>query len=198
MALTRKFLSAMGIEAEKIDEIINAHSETVDALKEERDNAKADAQRYEADAKKLPDVQKELDELKKANPDDLYKKKYEDEHKAFEDYKADVEAKVTLAKQQEAYKKLLKDAGISEKYIDSILKISDVKSIEFEENGDVKGSDDLKKTMKENFSDFVVSEEKQGAGTATPPEGRGSGHKVSAAVQRIAEHRKNMYGSKED
>ena len=31
MALTRKFLAALGIEADKIDEIINAHSETVDA-----------------------------------------------------------------------------------------------------------------------------------------------------------------------
>lgn len=33
MALTRKFLAAMGIEADKIDSIIDAHTETVDALK---------------------------------------------------------------------------------------------------------------------------------------------------------------------
>ena len=59
MALTRKFLSALGIEADKVDEIINAHAETVNALKEERDN-------YKADAEKLPAVQKELDELKKS------------------------------------------------------------------------------------------------------------------------------------
>ena len=32
MALTRKFLTAMGIEDDKIDEIITAHSETVNAL----------------------------------------------------------------------------------------------------------------------------------------------------------------------
>jgi hypothetical protein len=43
MALTRKFLAAMGIEAEKVDEIIAAHTETVNALKEERDTAKAQA-----------------------------------------------------------------------------------------------------------------------------------------------------------
>ena len=38
MSFTRRFLSALGIEAEKIDEIINAHIEVVDGLKEERDN----------------------------------------------------------------------------------------------------------------------------------------------------------------
>jgi hypothetical protein len=35
MALTRKFLSALGIEAEKIDEIISSHTETVEGLKDE-------------------------------------------------------------------------------------------------------------------------------------------------------------------
>ena len=59
MALTRKYLSALGIEAEKIDEIISAHTETVDGLKDE-------IAKYKGDAEKLPAVQKELDELKKA------------------------------------------------------------------------------------------------------------------------------------
>ena len=44
MALTRKFLSALGIEEDKVDEIIKAHTETVDALKEQRDELKADAE----------------------------------------------------------------------------------------------------------------------------------------------------------
>ena len=57
MALTRKFLSALGIEEAKIDEIISAHADTVNALKEQRDG-------YKADADKLPTVQRELDDLK--------------------------------------------------------------------------------------------------------------------------------------
>ena len=40
MSLTRKMLKAMGIEDEKIDQIIEAHTETVDALKEQRDGYK--------------------------------------------------------------------------------------------------------------------------------------------------------------
>ena len=40
MSLTRKMLKAMGIEDEKIDQIIEAYTETVDALKEQRDQYK--------------------------------------------------------------------------------------------------------------------------------------------------------------
>ena len=53
MALTRKMLKAMGIEEEKIDEIIDAHTETVNALK---DQAKQDKDA----AARLESVQKEI------------------------------------------------------------------------------------------------------------------------------------------
>lgn len=45
MALTRKLLRSMGIEDEKIDQIIDAHTETVNALKDERDGLKDAADR---------------------------------------------------------------------------------------------------------------------------------------------------------
>ena len=57
MALTRKYLKALGIEDEKIEQIIEAHTETVDGLKNERDG-------FKASADKLAEVQKELDGLK--------------------------------------------------------------------------------------------------------------------------------------
>ena len=43
MALTRKMLKAMGIEDEKIDQIIEAHTETTDPLTRERDVYSLDA-----------------------------------------------------------------------------------------------------------------------------------------------------------
>ena len=54
MALTRRALKAMGIEDEKIDEIITMHTETVDGLK-------ADVAKYKADAETLPGIQKQLE-----------------------------------------------------------------------------------------------------------------------------------------
>ena len=86
MALTRKMLKAMGIEEEKIDQIIEAHTETVDSFKEKVSEYKDKAEKYD-------DVKKELDELKDGDND--WQKKYEKEHSDFEAYKNDVTAKET-------------------------------------------------------------------------------------------------------
>ena len=48
----------MGISDEQIDAIIDAHTETVDALKAQRDELKADAEEYAETKKKLEAVKK--------------------------------------------------------------------------------------------------------------------------------------------
>lgn len=194
MALTRKFLAALGIEAEKIDEIIDAHTETVNALKEERNT-------YKADAELLPSVQKELDELKDAaekNKDNPYKAQYDDLKKEYDEYKADVEAKETKAKKQTAYRKLLKDAGVNEKRLDAILKVSVLDNIELEEDGSIKDAGKVKDNIKTEWADFIVTEGAKGADVKTPPvEGaKGSGNAPSRAAQIAQKHYADLYGIK--
>lgn len=171
MALTRKFLTAMGVDAEKIDEIINAHTETVDALKEERD-------KYKADADALPAIQKELDDLKQAaekNKDNPYKAQYEELKSEFDAYKADIEKKQTLQNKTDAYKALLQEAKISDKRLASILKVSqdDIDKIEFDAEGKVKDSDKIVKAITEEWADFVVTEGTKGADKNNPPASSG-------------------------
>ena len=82
MALTRRALKAMGIEDEKIDEIITMHTDTVDGLK-------ADVAKYKADAEALPEVQKQLEKAQadlEAGKKDSYKVKYEALKEEFEGY----------------------------------------------------------------------------------------------------------------
>lgn len=155
MALTRKSLKAMGLTDEQVDSIIEMHTETVDGLKQ-----------YKADAEKLPEVQKELDALK-AKGDDGYKEKYEKEHKAFEDFKTEQSAKETRAAKEKAYRDLLISAGISEKRVDTVLKVSDLEKIELED-GKIKGADELTKTIKTEWADFVVTTQTKGADTRNP------------------------------
>ena len=76
--MTRSFLKGMGITDEQISAIIEAHTESTDALKAQRDE-------YKAQAEKLPSVQAELDKLKKDGGD--WQSKYDKEHKDFEAYK---------------------------------------------------------------------------------------------------------------
>ena len=168
MALTRKFLSALGIEEAKIDEIISAHADTVNALKEQRDG-------YKADADKLPAVQKALDDLKASQSgEDPYKEKYEKKAREFDDYKKGVEAKELKRSKSAAYKQVLKELKAS--HIDSILKASqtELDKIELDENGKIKDVDKLKESIKKEWADFIVAEGQQGANTATPPANEGA------------------------
>ena len=156
MALTRKLLKGMGLNEEQMDTIIEAHTDTVDGLK-------SDLARYKAEAEKLPGVQAELENLK-AKGDDGWKDKHDKVKKEFDDYKREQMQKETKSAKESAYRELLKSAGISEKRIDSVLKVSDLSSVELED-GKIKNADDLKKSIKEEWADFVVTTKQKGADT---------------------------------
>lgn len=168
MALTRKFLSALGIDADKVDEIITAHSETVDALKEQRDS-------YKDDAEKLPEVQRELDKYKKMaedNEGDDWKSKYEAEKKAFADYKDEVKNKETMAAKKSAVEALAKDF-LSENGVAKAIKYADWDAYELDENGKLIDAKKHIKDLKEEWSDYVLKDETKGANTVTPPDNNG-------------------------
>lgn len=202
MALTRKFLAAMGIEEDKVDEIISAHVETVNALKEEIDNAKAELD-------KIPSLQSEIAELKKTvnNTDKSpYKAQYEQAiadkeeiQKQFDAYKQDIADKEILASKRNAYKELLKDAGVSDKRIDTVIKVSDIAGLELDEDGKLKDADNLLEGVKKEWVDFIVTEEVKGAETPNPPSNvGGEGSSPSFASQLAQRYHSNLYGSKED
>lgn len=175
MAFTRKFLSSLGIDEEKIDTIITAHTEVTDALKADRD-------KYKEDAERLPSVEQELQTMK----DDGYKEKYEKEHKDFEAYKDAQTAKESARAKTEAFKNVLKDVGISDKRIDAVLKVSEdaINGIEFDKDGKVKGLEDLKKSVKDEWSAFVVKTEERGTDTAEPPTNTGGGGMTKADIYK--------------
>lgn len=203
MSLTRKMLSAMGIEDEKIEQIISAHTETVNGLKDK-------IEEYEEDAKKLPKVQKELDDLKKEvkshegddNPLqkelDKLQKKYDDLKKEHDDYKADIEGKETRRAKEAAYKEILKDAGIPEKHYAKILKYSDVDGVELGDDGKIKTSAEILKSVKEEWGDHVETQSQQGTSTETPPANNGgSSGTVSRAKQLAQKFAADRYGAAE-
>lgn len=180
MPFTRKFLSALGIEADKVDEIIAAHTEVTDALKEERD-------KYKADAERLPDIEKRLAEAeKKVEGDDPYKEKYEALQKEYEDYKADVSNKETTAKKESAFRHVLKDIGIPDKRIDSVIKVSDINGIELTEEG-IKDEDTLKAKLKEEWSDFIATKSTEGVPSANPPSNTGKTTMTKEQIRAISD-----------
>ena len=162
MALTRKMLKAMGIEDEKVDEIIEAHTETVEGLKS-----------YKADAEKLADVEKELEALKSKGDDGL-KQKYDDLKAEYSKYKTEVENAKKLETKKNAFKELIKDAGLSEKGAEKALKYAEFDKIEMDDEGKIKDSKEILKELKEEWAEYVVQEGAQGAKTENPPENNGA------------------------
>lgn len=192
MALTRKMLKAMGIEDEKVEQIIEAHTETVTALKDERDA-------FKADAEKLSSVQKELDELKATdNKEDTYKVKYDALKEEFDSYKKEQSEKELRVKKEQAYKALLQEVGVSEKRVDAVLKVSDVDSLEFNEDGSVKDADNLKKGIETEWEDFIVRKGTQGTQTPTPPQGSGKVYKTKEEIMSIKDTRERQQAISEN
>lgn len=196
-SLTRKFLEALGVEEKAQDQIMEKHSEVVNEIKTERD-------KFKEDAEKLPEVQKQLDDLKAKQSDDdpteleKVKKELADKTAEYEKYKADIEAKETKGKKEEAYRKLLKDAGVGDKYTDIIIKASEkeIDSIAFDKEGNVKDSDKITAGMKDSLANFIVTESKKGADVQTPPAGNGgSDPKPSRAAELFKQHAAEMYGN---
>lgn len=186
MALTRKLLKSMGIEDEKIDQIIEAHSETVDALKEERD-------KYRDDAAKLPEIQKKLEAAEKqTSGEDSYKVKYDALKEDFEKYKGEVTAKETHSAKEKAVRAALKKVGISEKRIDSVMKVTDLEKVKLDKEGKIVDSEAFEKSISEEWSDFIVTQGKKESAPETPPTGGGKTPMTREDIMKITDTSKRQ------
>lgn len=163
MALTRKMLKAMGVDDDKIEQIIEAHTESTDALKEENKGLKKKAEDYDA-------VKKELDELK-AKPTDDWKEKHDAIKKEFEDYKEEQTRNETLKTKKSALKSLAENTGIKDPAIlELILLKADYDKLELD-GENVKDSETLANAFKTDYAAYVEADGKSGARVDNPPKG---------------------------
>lgn len=160
MALTREMLKGMALTEEQVSAIIAEHVSVTSALKDQ-------IKEYKDSADKLAAVQKELDDLKKSGGD--WEEKYNKEHKDFEQYKQSIAAREVLANKKTAYTALLKETNIGDKYIDSIINVTDFSKMELDSDGKFKDANKISDKIKSDYSGFIVNSETHGAGTETPP-----------------------------
>lgn len=184
MALTRKFLKALGLEDDKIEQIIEEHTTIADRMN-------AEIEKYKADAEVLPRVQRELEKAQadlEAGKKDSWKVKYEAVKEEFEGYKSEQTKKEARSAKEKAYRELLKQAGVSEKRLDAVLRVSDVDSVELDEKGTIKGADKLTEGIKSEWADFIGTTSIQGAQTATPPASTGGNGMTKADIYKKDDH----------
>ncbi len=197
MALSRKYLMGMGLTEEQVNAIIEANEETISGLKAEIEKYKTSD---EESTKKLQKAQKELESIKKEaeetegkNP---YKVKYDALKEEFKAYKDDISAKETKAEKTKAFRELLKEVGVSDKRIDSVVKVSDIDSLEIED-GKIKDADALKKSIKEEWADFIPTNVEQGANVSNPPINSGGTIKTKEEIKAIKDTTERQQAWKE-
>lgn len=194
MPFTRSFIKSAAKESdvelpkELIDALINEHLSVRDAYAESR-------------------VKEALEENKPKDPEPVNVKESE-EYKTLEqeynDYKEQVASEKTLEKKRAAFRKMLGDAGIADKYIDAVMRISaeDIDGVEFDEKDELKDSDTLVKSTQEKYPEFVRKNNKRGAGSNNPPagdpndpKGKNLDPQPSHAAQLAAQYHNNLYGT---
>lgn len=162
MALTRRALKAMGIDEEKIDEIIAMHTETVEGLK-------ADIAKYKEDAEKLPTVQKELDALKSAGDGGL-QERFDALQREYDEFKGEVTAKEAKTAKESAARAYYESKGITGKSLDIAIRGSgaEIDALELED-GKIKDAKALDELISGTFAGLVSTTETRGANTSNPP-----------------------------
>ena len=172
----------MGIEEEKVDEIIAMHTDTVEGLK-------ADIAKYKADAEKLPTVQKELDALKAAGDGGL-QERFDALQREYDEFKSQVTSKETKAAKEKAARAYYESKGITGKSLDIAMRGSgaEIDALELED-GKIKDAKALDELISGTFAGLVSTTETRGANTSNPP-ANNSG--VSMAKADI--YKKDDYG----
>lgn len=122
----------------------------------------------------------EIDSLKEAAQDakdsattaEKWKAKYDAIKNDFDDFRAAQTAKETKATKREQFEALLKENGVMDKYIKTVLRASDadIEALELGKDGKIKDMEKLVEGIKSDWADFISTESKTGADTKHPPE----------------------------
>ena len=169
--LLRKIFEDAEIEVPKdvLGQICNLHTTSNEDLTESVKTLKADLEKAE----------RERDTYKAKAPKEgeetVSKEDYDKLKKEYDDYKADITAKNTRTEKENAFRELLKSAGVSEKRLNAIIKVSDIDGLELDKDGKIKDAEKHTETVKSEWADFIETTTTKGANTANPPAGNGGG-----------------------
>lgn len=176
----------------------SAISAIVSAIRQTVGNEFVEKERYK---NKLSEIETLKDKMQTAEDNattaDKWKEKYEALKGEFADFKKESAAKETRQEREIAFRTLLREVGISEKRMDAIIRVSDIDAVELED-GKVKNAKELKKSIEEEWGEFIVKTRSEGAKTETPPSGNGSGQTMTRAdIYKKDEHGRYILSASE-
>lgn len=173
MALTRKFLKALGVSEEAIEEIITAHTDVTDELKKQL-KAAQDAQNQ------LETVTAERDELQKKLNDPAQADRVAELEKQVAEY----QNRETTAQKRTALTALLEKIGIDKRGFARVLAATDLDGVEMD-GENIKDADKLAESLKTEWSDLITEPGATGKPPQTPPQNPGNGGMTREQIMAI-------------
>lgn len=123
-----------------------------------------------------------------------WEKKYNSLKDQFDTYKADTDAREKLSSVKAAYRKLLEDAGIDSKRLDTIIRATVFDGMKLGDDGNLEKADDLKKAIEKEWADFKVTTGTKGADVENPPKNQGNNGANSRAAELAKQFHERRYG----
>lgn len=189
-AIIRPFIGSDGnIPSTAIPQLTKAIATTVG-------NEFVDKTRYKAKLDEIETLKAEKQTAEdNAETAGKWQTKYNALKEDFDTYKTEQGKKETHAAKVNAYRDLLKAAGVSDKRLDAVIKVSDIDGIELDEKGKIKNADALSKNIKTEWADFIVATQTSGANTQNPPANNGS--RTMADIYKKDEHGRYVMSTEE-
>lgn len=155
---------------------------------------------YEDIKTKVVDYEKQLEEKRLADLSDIERaneaaKKFESEKQSLEQKLADIQNQIKQEKLMNAFIKAATGANIT--YIDDAMKLADLSAVEFDEQGNVKGVEDVVKTLVLNKPFLVGQAKPQEIGGPSNPTPQGQ-TKATEQILRDAAEKARQSGRTED
>ena len=168
-----------GCTEEMESSLVALHLGVVDPLKD-------DVTKYKTAAEKLQEVQTELNTLKAKGGTD-WEAKYNEEHTAFEQYKADQTAKETRAAKEAAAESYFTGKRITGANLKIAMRGArdEIDGLELDDKGQIKDPAKLDALVQGEFAGLVVKTREKGPGASTPPSSSSGGKMTRDEIMAI-------------
>ena len=176
----RKIFEDAEIEVPKdvLGQICTLHTDSLDGLNDTVKDLKKD----------LEEAERERDTYKAKAPKEgeetVLKEDFDKLQKEYDDYKADITAKETKRTKEHAVREFLKGVGVSEKRLDSVMKVTNLDDFELDKDGKIKDAEKHTEKAKAEWADFISTTTERGANTATPPTNNGGSKMTKADIYK--------------
>lgn len=151
MSLSRSFLKSLSLNDDQISAVIEAHSETVNALNTKYSELESRYNSVKESADRLPAVQKELDDLMKLD----YKSKYDAEKSAHDSLKETLARKEAHAAREKAVRAYYEGKNIRNGNLAIAMRGTDIDSLQLDDDGALTDTAALDALVEGDFKPLV-------------------------------------------